>query len=33
MSPTMLVALTLAIAVPPALVIGAILGYLLSHNM
>ena len=33
MSPSMLVALTLAIAIPPALVVGAILGYLLSNNM
>jgi eukaryotic-like serine/threonine-protein kinase len=32
MSPSMLVALTLAIAIPPALVIGAILGYLLSRS-
>jgi serine/threonine protein kinase len=33
MSPPMLVALVLAIAIPPALVIGVILGYLLRHNM
>ncbi len=32
MSPWMIVALTLAIAIPPALVIGAILGYVLSQR-
>lgn len=32
MTPPMIVALTLAIAIPPTLVIGAILGYLLSHS-
>ncbi|MGN6543567.1 MAG: serine/threonine-protein kinase [Aureliella sp.] len=33
MSTPMLVSLVLAIAIPPALVVGAILGYLLSRNM
>lgn len=33
MSTPMLVALVLAIAIPPALVVGAIFGYLLSHNI
>ena len=33
MSPMMLIALTLAVAIPPALLIGAILGYLLSRSM
>lgn len=33
MTPTMIVALTLAIAIPPALVVGAILGYLLSRHL
>jgi uncharacterized protein YneF (UPF0154 family) len=32
MSPAMLVAMTIAIVLPPALLIGAILGYLISYQ-
>ena len=33
MSPAMLVAMTIAIVLPPALLIGAILGYLMSYRL
>ncbi len=33
MSPAMLVAMTIAIVLPPALLIGAILGYLISYQL